>query len=96
VELYQAEWCPHSHNVRQCLTELGLDYVIRQVAADPEARDDLRRRSGTTEIPVLFPDGREAVCGEDEILAYLRRFEPRADAEDHRAKSHEEVPTFAS
>src|SRR5207253_2334746 len=39
MELYQAEWCPHSHKVRQRLTELGLDFVARQVAAEPEDRD---------------------------------------------------------
>ena len=33
VELYQAEWCPHSHNVRQRLTELGIDFMARQFAS---------------------------------------------------------------
>ena len=36
MELYQAEWCPHSHRVRQRLTEVGVDVVLRQVEADPE------------------------------------------------------------
>jgi glutaredoxin len=36
VELFQAEWCPYSHRVRQRLTELGLDFTARQVAADPD------------------------------------------------------------
>jgi glutaredoxin len=29
IELYQAEWCPHSHHVRQRLTEHGVDFVAR-------------------------------------------------------------------
>jgi glutaredoxin len=33
LELWQAEWCPYSHRVRQRLTELGLDFVAHQVAA---------------------------------------------------------------
>jgi len=31
LELFQTEWCPASRRVRQRLTELGLDYVNRQV-----------------------------------------------------------------
>jgi glutaredoxin len=43
MELYQAEWCPHSHRVRQRLTELGVVVVLRQVPADPDEREDLDR-----------------------------------------------------
>jgi glutathione S-transferase len=95
VELYQAEWCPHSHKVRQRLTELGLDFWARQVAADPSRRQQMRQRVGTDEIPVLVPDDGEAVCGEDDILEYLSRFDEAPGAGAHRAKAREEVPTFA-
>jgi glutaredoxin len=30
LELYQTEWCPASRRVRERLTELGLDYLVRQ------------------------------------------------------------------
>ena len=95
MELYQAEWCPHSHKVRQRLTELGLDFTARQVAADPEERHELERRAGTNEIPVLVTDDGEPVCGEDDILAYLDRFHERGDAAAHRERAREEVRTFA-
>jgi glutathione S-transferase len=95
MELYQAEWCPHSHKVRQRLTELGLDFRARQVEADPGERQELKAAAGTEEIPVLLADDGAAVCGEDAILEYLGRFEPRADANEHRAKALEEVPGFA-
>jgi glutathione S-transferase len=94
VELYQAEWCPHSHKVRQRLTELGLDFDARQVPADPDERAEMKERVGTDEIPVLVPDEGEPVCGEDDILRYLGGFDERADAEHHREKAREEVPTF--
>ena len=94
MELYQAEWCPHSHKVRQRLTELGLDFTARQVAADPDEREEMKRRVGTNEIPVLVPDGGDPVCGEDDILDYVERFEERDDADAHREKAREEVPTF--
>jgi glutathione S-transferase len=95
MELYQAEWCPHSHKVRQRLTKLGLDFTARQVAADPDAREEMKHRVGTNEIPVLVTDDGRPVCGEDDILEHLDRFEERADAEQHREKAREEVPTFA-
>jgi len=43
IELYQAEWCPHSHRVRQRLTELGLDFVARQVPVDQAERSGSAR-----------------------------------------------------
>ena len=95
MELYQAEWCPHSHKVRQRLTELGLDFWTRQVPADPHARGEMERAVGTNEIPVLVTDDGDPVCGEDDILAFLSRFDERQDAEAHREKAREEVPTFA-
>ena len=95
MELYQAEWCPHSHKVRQRLTELGLDFVARQVPAEPGERDALRGAAGTNEIPVLVTDDGEALKGEEAILPYLDRFHERADAGRHRAKAREEVREFA-
>jgi glutathione S-transferase len=96
VELYQAEWCPHSHKVRQRLTELGLDFVAHQVPADPDERDQLDHRAGTREIPVLVTDRLEVLCGEEQILPWLDRcFDERADADEHRKKAREEVREFA-
>ena len=95
LELYQAEWCPFSHTVRQRMTELGVDFVARQVAADRPKREEMRERIGADEIPTLVADGR-TILGEEEILAYLdERFEERQDAVRHRAKARIDVPTFA-
>jgi glutaredoxin 3 len=94
MELYQSEWCPHSHKVRQRLTELGLDFWARQVPADPDEREEMQRVVGTNEIPVLLTDDGQPLCGEDEILDYLSRFDARQDVEVHREKAREEVPTF--
>ena len=96
MELYQAEWCPHSHRVRQRLTELGLDFTARQVAADPDDRTDMLKRVGTAEIPVLVTDDSPPICGEDEIIDHLEQFGERPDAAAHRDKSREEVPEFAA
>jgi glutathione S-transferase len=95
IDLYQAEWCPYSHRVRQRLTELGLDFVARQVAAEPDERDALERVSRQTSIPVLV-DGDTVVTDPDRIVAYLdERYEFRPDADRHREKAIEEVALLA-
>lgn len=82
IVLFQAEWCPHSSVVRQRLTELGVDFVGRQVAAEQEDRP------GEIEIPTLLAEDGERITGEDEIIAWLdERHEERPDARRHRAKS---------
>jgi len=95
MDLYQAEWCPHSHRIRQRLTELGVDFCARQVAAEPNARRELIDIAGTTAIPVLVADDGMPYPGEDAIIEYLDRFHEPADSLEHRAKAREEVPTFA-
>jgi glutathione S-transferase len=91
LELFQAEWCPYSHRVRQRLTELGVDFVARQVEAEPDERSALKKASGQTSIPTLV-DGDEVVTHPDEIVAYLdERYEFRPDAKRHREKAIEEA-----
>ena len=90
LELWQAEWCPHSHAVRQRLTELGLDFVAHQVAADKDDRPD------GMEIPQLLTEQGDVLSGEEEILPWLdERFAERDDASRHRAKARAEVKDFA-
>jgi glutathione S-transferase len=95
LELWQAEWCPHSHKVRQRLTELGLDFVGRQVPAEQEDRDALEAATGSREIPTLVGEGREVISGEEPILEWLdRHFDERPDAARHRARARAEVRLF--
>jgi glutathione S-transferase len=89
IELYQAEWCPHSHKVRQRLTERGVDFVARQVAADKDDRPE------EMEIPTLVTEDGQKLSGEEEILPWLDvHFDERPDAERHRAKARAEVKEF--
>jgi glutathione S-transferase len=86
IQLYQAEWCPFSKIVRQRLTELGVDYVIRQVAPFPPDRDDLREKTGIDTIPVLVLDDGTVIGGDTrEILeAVEERFPAWEHEEGHR------------
>jgi glutathione S-transferase len=86
LELFQAEWCPHSHRVRMRLTELGLDWCARNVALEPEQRDAMAEATGVRSIPTL-KHGDVVVSGADPILAYLDvQFAEPPDAHLHRSK----------
>jgi glutathione S-transferase len=87
LELFQTEWCRGSQRVRQRLTELGLDFVARQVPEDPVDRDALEERTGVRAVPVLvFEDG-SIVDGTDRILDYLANLPDRRDAHEHRTRA---------
>jgi glutathione S-transferase len=87
LELWLTEWCPASHRVRQRLTELGLTYTTRQVPVEHEARTELQRSTGASEIPVLLAGG-HSIRGEQAILAYLdEHFIEPPDATKQRAKA---------
>jgi glutathione S-transferase len=88
LELWQTEWCPASRRVRQRLTELGIDYLIRQVPVEKDDRDALRAAAGTETIPALVFDNGEIAVGEGAILQLLDAAlaEP-AEADAHRRKA---------
>ena len=88
LALFQTEWCPASHRVRERLTELGLDYVVRQVPADRKKRHDLLAATGTDTVPVLVTEDGRTLEGEERILAHLGEhyLEPRG-AWMHRARA---------
>ena len=89
LTLYQAEWCPFSSAVRERLTELGIDFVARQVAPWPEQRSQLLARTGTDQIPLFETDDGEFYEGTRAIFAYLESFEPTPYAAGHRRRYHE-------
>ena len=80
LTLYQAEWCPYSSAVRQRLTELGIDFVAKQVAPRQEDRE------GEHEIPLLTNGDGERFEGTDAIFEYLEALAPGASEHEHRAQ----------
>jgi glutathione S-transferase len=88
LELFQTEWCPASRRVRQRLTELGVDYVVRQVPADPAKRGALEEATGATSVPVLVLDDGTPLVGEERILVHLgEHYVDGAGAWAHRARA---------
>jgi glutathione S-transferase len=87
-ELWQTEWCPASRRVRQRLTELGIDYISRQVPVERRRRALLRERTGSEVIPLLVTGEGEQLIGERAILAHLATRKPVPDeARAHRLKA---------
>jgi uncharacterized protein len=86
LTLYGAEWCPFSSAVREVLTELGIDFVARQVEPWPEQRATLLARSGKDEIPALETEDGRFLHGTRAIFGYLRDVEPWQYADGHRRR----------
>ena len=87
IELYQAEWCPHSHRVRQRLTELAVPFVARQVEPVPHQRTAMMAAVGSQIIPVLvLADGTVLDSDADDLIDELDRYFP----EDKYTTDHHE------
>ena len=85
LTLYQAEWCPYSSAVRPRLTELGLDFVARQV----EPRE--AQRTAVDQIPTLETEDGIRFQGTDAIFEYLATLDAWEHERAHRAqyRAHE-------
>ena len=86
LTLYQTEWCPFSSAVREALTELGADFVARQVEPWPEERNELRAVAGTDQTPVLRTEDGHFYRGTREIFTHLRERIPGQFAAAHRRR----------
>ncbi len=86
LTLYQAEWCPFSSAVREVLTELGLDFVARQVEPWPEQRSGLKQVAETDQIPTLVAEDGQTYHGTRAIFNHLRAREGWDHAAAHRRR----------
>ena len=88
LELWQTEWCPASQRIRARLTELGVDYVTRQVPVDKQQRSALRQKTGSDTIPALVTHDGAVAIGEEAIRRYLdEQIAEPAGADEHRLKA---------
>jgi glutaredoxin len=87
LRLYQAEWCPSSHRVRQRLTELGIDFIAHQVEPSPQERDAMEAAVGSRIIPVVVLEDGTVLDGDaEQIVTELDRQFPKganAHAREH-------------
>ncbi|QRV13728.1 glutathione S-transferase N-terminal domain-containing protein [Haloterrigena salifodinae] len=81
LELYQAEGCPHSAEVRETLTDLGVSYVIHNPRRPGNEGGDVLNKltqqamvdiGGEDAIPLLVDTDRgETLSESEEIIDYL-------------------------
>jgi hypothetical protein len=96
LTLYQAEWCPFSSAVREVLTELGIDFLARQVEPWPEEREALQALAGSDTIPVLVDEQGGTHAGTRAIFAYLHDRDPWEFAAMHRRRYADHRPARES
>ena len=96
LTLYQAEWCPFSSAVREILSELGLDFVARQVEPWPEQRAGLEAVFGSDQIPILETEDGRFFVGTRAIYDYLRELEGWEHGPEHRGRFLAHLPARES
>ncbi len=78
LTLYQLEWCPSCHGVRQVMTELGLTYTAVNVPYRREERAQVMTASGQESVPML-QDGDRVLTEASAIVDYLHATYSRPD-----------------
>ena len=74
ITLYQLEGCPYCETVDEKLTSLNLEYESIWVDGLHSKRNEVKRRSGQRQVPLLVDDEYGVTMAESEnILAYLER-----------------------
>lgn len=95
ITVYQAEWCPHSHKIRQRLTELQIPFVAVPVSTVREDRAELLEATGQNSIPAVILDDGTVLVGKDRIILdgiNSRYPEDRDQAKAHKQKDLKNYP----
>jgi glutathione S-transferase len=72
LTLYNMEGSPYCRKVRETLSELDLDCVVRNVPKGSPKRAELKDRGGKVQVPYLIdPNTKHEMYESDEIIAYL-------------------------
>jgi glutaredoxin 3 len=54
VQMYATSWCPYCDRARQLLTQKQIPFEEIDVDSRPEARSEMRARSGRSSVPQIF------------------------------------------
>ena len=57
VILYQTSWCPYCTKARAYLKEMGVSLVEYDIEREPEKRQEMMAKSGSTGVPVVDIEG---------------------------------------
>jgi glutathione S-transferase len=72
LTLYNMEGSPYCRKVREALSALDLEHVVRNLPKGSPKRDELRQRGGKVQVPYLVdPNTGQEMYESDDIVAYL-------------------------
>ena len=89
LTLYNMEGSPYCRKVREVLTELDLEHLVRNVPKGSPKRAELERRGGKVQVPYLVdPNTQREMYESDEIVAYLEaEYGPQRRTTQHKRAS---------
>ena len=75
ITVYGADWCPDCPRTKRALDVAGVDYVYRDLVAEPEAAAEAESISGRKNIPVVVLPGGVVLLepSDPELLGALER-----------------------
>ncbi len=90
LTLYNMEGSPYCRKVRETLSELDLEHIVRNVPKGSPKRADLQKRGGKVQVPYLIdPNTGREMYESDDIVAYLeKQYGPQAHASAQRKHAH--------
>lgn len=71
--LYKYDACGYCARVMRKIDQLGVQVAYRDTRKEPDAREELRQRTGRTQVPCLFIDG-EPLFESSDIVAWLEEY----------------------
>jgi glutaredoxin 3 len=94
VIVYTTPTCPYCYQTKQFLTQKGVRFVEKNVAADHQAAMEMIRISGQQGVPVTSVDG-QVVVGFNQplLMELLNRARPRLGASVADASSQARSPS---
>jgi glutathione S-transferase len=74
LTLYNMEGSPYCRKVREVLSELDLQYIVRNVPKGSPKRTELKDRGGKVQVPYLIdPNTDTEIYESDDIVAHLEK-----------------------
>ncbi len=74
LTLYNMEGSPYCRKVRETLSDLDLEHIVRNVPKGSPKRAELAKRGGKVQVPYLIdPNTHREMYESDDIVAYLEK-----------------------
>lgn len=71
VRIYSTPACPYCFTLKEFLKEKGVDFEESDVSKDEKAKEEMIKKSGKLEVPVIEIDGQIVVGFDKEKICKL-------------------------